>query len=711
MKQIVQDLQSGETILEEVPTPQVAPGQVLIKTHCSLVSLGTERMLVEFGKANWIQKARQQPGKVREVLEKIKADGLKPTVEAVFRKLGEPLPLGYCNAGEVIAVGQGVSEFKAGDRVASNGHHAEVVSVPANLVAKIPGGVTYEQASFTVIGAIALQGIRLVHPTFGETVVVTGLGLIGLIAAQLLQANGCRVIGLDFDDQKVALARQWGIKAYNVGDGTNPVTLVEELSGGVGADAVLITASTKSNDVIAQAARMSRKRGRIVLVGVIGLDIQRSDFYEKELTFQVSCSYGPGRYDDTYEQKGYDYPLPYVRWTEKRNFEAVLQAIAAGRLDLQPLITEEVDLSEYERIYGAMGASQSIASLLKYNGQLPENGSTVRVSERQFRGVSPVLGIIGAGNFTKAMIVPSLQKLKADIKYIASARGLSGTTTAKKFGIANSTTDYKDILSDEEVNAVLITTRHHAHADQAAEALRAGKHVFVEKPLALRLEELERVDAAYRESAATLTVGFNRRFAPFAQLAKKLLGESDAPINVVATMNAGFIPADAWVHDMATGGGRIIGEACHFIDLITFFTGSLVEAVVMNALGPAPGENTDNASILLRYRNGSQGVINYFANGSKAYSKERVEIYSQNRTIVIDNWRRAQFFGFKQGDKRAPQDKGHGEQFRLFLERLRKGGPATIGYEEVMNTSRAAIAAVGSLRSGAWELVVNHSGH
>ncbi len=703
MKQIIQDLKTGATILEEVPVPQVRAGQVLIRTHRSLVSLGTERMLVEFGKANWINKARQQPEKVKQVLQKVQSDGLKPTVEAVFRKLGEPLPLGYCNAGEVIAVGAGVAEFQVGDRVVSNGHHAEVVSVPKNLVAKIPDGVSYEEASFTVIGAIALQGIRLVQPTFGETVVVTGLGLIGLIAAQLLRANGCRVIGLDFDAQKVALAKSWGIEAVALSGETDPVRLVESATQGVGADAVLITASTKSNEVIAQAAQMSRKRGRIVLVGVIGLDIQRSDFYEKELTFQVSCSYGPGRYDDVYEQKGHDYPIGFVRWTEKRNFEAVLRAIATGQLQVQPLITEVVPLEQYQEVYGEMGKRQAIASVLSYSGAIEAAQTTVEVTPRSFAGQKGVLGIIGAGNFTGAMIVPVLHKLGAPVKYIASSRGLSGTTLAKKYGIANSTTNYKDILQDEEVDAVLITTRHDAHAGQVVEALQAGKHVFVEKPLALSHEQLDAIRTAYEQNGqSTLTVGFNRRFSPFIQDAKKQLGAEPGPINVIATMNAGFIPADHWVQDMEVGGGRIIGEACHLIDLISFLAGSQVEAVVMNALGPDPKENTDNAAILLRYQNGSQGVIHYFANGHKAYSKERVEIYSQGRNMIIDNFRKSRYYGFKSKGLKQSQDKGHKEQFRRFVTQLQQGGSSIIPFESVMNTSRAAIAAVESLKTGQW---------
>jgi predicted dehydrogenase/threonine dehydrogenase-like Zn-dependent dehydrogenase len=702
VKQIIQDLQSGNTILEEVPVPAIRRGCILIKTQHSLVSLGTEKMLVEFGKANIFQKVKQQPEKVKQVFDKIKADGLMPTLEAVFRKLGEPLPLGYCNAGEVIEIGEGVTDFKIGDRVISNGCHAEVVCVPKNLVAKIPDSVSYEEASFTVIGAIGLQGIRLLNPTFGERIVVIGLGLIGLITAELLYANGCEVIGFDFDQSKVDIAKRKGIKAYNIADGSNPVPIVLDLTDGVGADGVLITASTKSNEVISQAAQMSRKRGRIVLVGVIGLEMKRAEFYEKELTFQVSCSYGPGRYDDGYEQRGNDYPIGFVRWTEKRNFEAILQAIATKRLDVQPLITEVIDLEHYNQIYGSMAGSKSIASILKYSGKVNMQSSKVAIGNRNFSGQKGVLGLIGAGNFTGATVLPAMKKINANIKYITSASGLSSTTLAKKFGINYASTNYQDVLQDNEVDAVLITTRHNQHAQQVIEALQANKHVFVEKPLALTLDELEEIKKVYKQSNKTLTVGFNRRFSPFIQDAKKQLGNSNTPINVIATMNAGFIPANSWVHDLKVGGGRIIGEACHLIDLITYLTGSLVESVVMNAMGANPEENTDNANIILRYKNGSTGVINYFSNGHKSYSKERIEIYSQNRTIVIDNFRKSEYFGFKSSGLSKGQDKGHEEQFRKFVEQLKQGGSVIIPFDEIMNTSKAAIGAVISMKTGQW---------
>lgn len=703
MKQIIQDLSSGETILENVPAPMVRRGAVLVRTRRSLVSLGTERMLVEFGKASYLEKVRQQPEKVKQVMDKIKTDGLRPTLEAVFRKLGEPLPLGYCNVGEVIAVGAGVTDFKIGDRVASNGHHAEIVCVSQNLVAKIPDNVTYDHAAFTVIGAIGLQGIRLIHPTFGETIVVTGLGLIGLISGQLLLANGCRVIGLDYDEKKVALAKSFGIDAYTTGGDTNPVTLVESLTHGIGADGVLITASSKSNEVISQAAGMCRKKGRIVLVGVVGLDINRSDFFKKELSFQVSCSYGPGRYDENYEEKGHDYPIGYVRWTEKRNFEAVLTAIEKDQIQVESLITDRVKLDDYRQIYDNMSQSKSIASLLVYEEEGNQALQTqVVLNDMGFSGLKGVLGIIGAGNFTGSTILPMLKKVNAKVKTIASSKGLSGTTLAKKFGVALSTTDYRSILADRDIDAVIITTRHNAHARQVIESLQAGKHVFVEKPLALTMEELDEIDLVKKGSDKTLTVGFNRRFSPFILDARKQLGESDVPINVIAIMNAGFIPQDVWVQDTEVGGGRIIGEACHLIDLITSLTGSLVESVVMNAMGNHPSENTDNASILLQYKNGSTGTIHYFSNGSKSYSKERIEIYSQNRTIIIDNFRKSYYHGFKSSGMSRTQDKGHFEQFKLFTDRLKNGGPPIIPYEEIINTSRTAIAAVASLKSRSW---------
>ena len=711
MYQLIQNLKSGETLLENVPAPQVRAGQVLIHTSRTLVSLGTERMLVEFGKANLLSKARQQPDKVKQVFEKIQSDGLMPTLEAVFRKLDQPLPLGYCHVGKVVALGAGVTDLAIGDRVASNGHHAEMVCVPRNLVAKIPDGVSDDEAAFTVIGAIGLQGIRLLNPTLGETVVVVGLGLIGLLTAQLLRLNGCRVIGIDPDTTKLALAQTLGIDPLNPAN-ADVVRAVTELTGGVGADGVVITASTKTDEVMTQAARMSRKRGRLVLVGVVGLNLSRADFYEKELTFQVSCSYGPGRYDADYEQAGQDYPLPFVRWTENRNFQTILQLLGSGQLQVKPLITEVVPLADYQQIYGNMGrkgpgtGSGSITSLLRYPEATASPSVSVQLREVVAGPAAGVVGIIGAGNFAGSTLVPALQKAGATLHGIASANGLSGTLLAKKYGIATSTTDYHSLLNDPAVDLCVITTRHNNHARLTIEALQAGKHVFVEKPLVIYDDELPAVIAAQQAAEKTVTVGFNRRFSPTAQRAKALLGgdaSGAVPMNVVATMNAGAIPANSWVHDRAVGGGRILGEACHYIDLLTFLTGSRVVSVCMNAMGQHPSETTDSASILLRYENGATGVINYFANGSKAYAKERIEVYSQERTLILDNFKSLKGYGFRGfSGMSGGQDKGHTEQFRRLITTLRTGGAPLIPFADIINTTAATLAALHSQQEGRW---------
>ncbi|NVK04804.1 MAG: Gfo/Idh/MocA family oxidoreductase [Flavobacteriia bacterium] len=702
MKQIIQSFDTGATILEEVPAPIVSPGSILIRTKYSLVSLGTEKMLVEFGKANLISKARQQPDKVKQVLEKIKAEGLMPTLETVFNKLKQPLPLGYCNVGEVEAVGKGVTGFKVGDVVTSNGPHAEWVNVPQNLVAKVPDNVEPAHAAFTVIGSIGLQGIRLANPTFGETVVVVGLGLIGLLTAQMLLANGCKVIGVDLDQTKCDLAQKWGVKTINPRNGDDVVGSVLEETHQVGSDAVIITASAQGNELIRDAARMSRKRGRIVLVGVIGLDINRSDFYEKELTFQVSCSYGPGRYDDDYEQKGIDYPLPFVRWTEKRNFETILDALSRGNIDVKELITEKVPLESYMDIYGNMGKSSSIASILEYpQSEGNKAGSSIVVNEKKSEASKGVLGIIGAGNFTKMTMLPALDKTSARLKIIASSGGVSGTSMAKKHGIEVSTTDVENVMNDPDVDSVVITTRHNSHARFAIQALNANKHVFVEKPLALNSDELDDIVKAEATSKGTVFVGFNRRFSPHTQAIAKHVG--DGLMNINVTMNAGAIPSNVWVHDMKIGGGRIIGEACHLIDLCVFLTKSKVKAVNMQSMGLDVEENTDNASIFLKFENGSSAVVNYFANGSKAYSKERLELYSQERTYIMDNFRKTLGFGAKGfGKVKTKMDKGHKAQFNAYVNWLKNGGEPLIAFEEIVNVTKASFAAITSLKEERW---------
>ena len=539
MKQIVQLLKTGkaksETILEEVPTPRLSAGNILIQTSRSLVSAGTEKMLVEFSKANLIEKSRQQPERVKQVLDKIKSDGLIPTLEAVFSKLDQPLPMGYCNVGKIIDIGENVTEFKIGDRVVSNGAHAEVVSIPQNLVAIIPEEVNDDEATFTIIGSIGLQGVRLINPTLGETIVVFGLGLIGLITCQILKANGCRVIGLDIDQKKCEIAKKWGVNSINVVK-NDSVNAVKDYTRKIGADGVIITASSKSDKIVSQAASMCRKKGRIVLVGVVGLNFNRADFYEKELSFQVSCSYGPGRYDNHYEKKGVDYPLPYVRWTEKRNFETVLELIKNGLLDVKDLISEKVALKQYLKIYKNISSKQSIASILTYNDDKMSEilNDTIFLEQRTIEKQKGTVAIIGAGNFTKSTVLPILKKLQTNVKYIVSNNGLNGTQLAKKYGISASTTNYHKTLDDHDVDTVIITTRHNTHSKIVIDSLKKGKNVLVEKPLSINNEELNQIiDLLLNQKSKHLLVGFNRRFSAHSASIKNALGDSGPLISLL----------------------------------------------------------------------------------------------------------------------------------------------------------------------------------
>ncbi len=523
MKQILQNLNTGKTLLEEVPCPHAQSGHLLIRTAISLISAGTERMLVEFGKANLIEKARQQPDKVRMVLDKVKTDGLLPTFEAVRNKLDQHLPLGYCNAGVVIEVGAEVMGFAVGDRVVSNGKHAEVVSVPVNLCAKVPDKVSDEEAAFTAIGAIALQGIRLVQPTLGETVAVTAWDLLVLSTVQLLRAHGCRVLGLDLEPQKLALARQFGAQTVDLSQGEDPLAAAQDFSRGRGVDAVIITASTKSSEPVHQAAQMCRKRGRIVLVGLTGLELSRADFYERELSFQVSCSYGPGHYDPLYEEQGQDYPVGFVRRTAQRNFEAVLDIMAERRLNVAPLISHRFPLERMEEAYGLIaGNGPSLGILFEYPSEQEKPEVELRrplvrlTPAAQTSPQGAVVGLIGAGNYASQVLIPAFKAAGARLKSVASSTGVSGLHAARKYGFEETTTDTESLLADPEINIVVVATRHDSHARYVCEALQAGKHVFVEKPLALTRTELQAIEAAYSEASQRgqiLTVGFNRRFA------------------------------------------------------------------------------------------------------------------------------------------------------------------------------------------------------
>ena len=697
MKQVLQSLKTGATDVAEVPCPGVRRGQLLVRTANTLVSAGSERMLVNFGKANLIEKARQQPDKVRMVLDKIRTDGLMPTLEAVFGKLDQPLPLGYCNVGTVLEIGAGITGFAPGDRVASNGKHAEAVAVPVNLAAKVPDGVSDGEASFTVLGSIALQGIRLAHPTLGETVVVTGLGLIGLMAVQLLRAQGCRVLGLDFDPAKLALARRFGAEVVDLKVGEDPVAAAQAYSRGRGVDAVIITASTASSEPVHQAALMCRKRGRIVLVGVTGLELSRADFYEKELSFQVSCSYGPGRYDPNYEEKGNDYPVGFVRWTEQRNFEAVLDMMASGRLDVKPLISHRFSVDRAEEAYDLLsGDEPSLGILLDYPvpAALPEavlRQSTVTLPVAAAAAGQPaVLGFIGSGNYATAILIPALKAAGPRLKTVASGAGVSGVHAGRKFGFEATTTDSNSVFADADINAVVIATRHDSHAAYVQQALAAGKHAFVEKPLCLTEAELAGVEAAQAASGRMVMVGFNRRFAPQVQRIKALLAGVAGPKAFVMTVNAGAIPAEHWTQDSEVGGGRIIGEGCHFIDLLRFLAGVPVDGFSVQKMDSA---RSDTVSFTLHFTDGSIGTVHYLANGSKAFPKERLEIFAAGRVLQLDNFRKLTGFGWPGFSKMNlwRQDKGQKACAQAFLDAVARGGNPPIPFAEVIEVARLGI--------------------
>ena len=711
MKQILQSLKTGATAVADVPCPAVQRGQLLIRSSRTLISAGTERMLVEFGKAGWIDKARQQPDKVRMVLDKIKTDGLMPTVEAVFNKLDQPLPLGYCNVGVVLEAGQDREGFAVGDRVASNGKHAEVVSVPLNLCARIPDAVSDEAAAFTVVGAIALQGIRLVQPTLGEAVVVTGLGLIGQIAVQLLRANGCRVLGLDFDPARLALAQSFGAEVVNLAAGEDPVLAAARFSRGRGVDAVLITAATHSSEPMHQAALMCRQRGRVVLVGVTGLELSRDDFFRKELTFQVSASYGPGRYDPNYEEKGQDYPIGFVRWTEQRNFEAVLDLLADGRLDVQPLISHRFKLDQSEAAYAVVGGSEpSLGILLDYPRRDEQPDALLRQATVRLQadpaplspasgGQPPTIALIGSGNYATGVLIPAFKQAGARLATVASNAGVSGVHAGRKYGFAETTTDTASLMTDPKVDALVIATRHNSHARLVLQALEAGKPVFVEKPLCLTLEELADIAAVVspptEAAAPLLMVGFNRRFAPQVQKIKALLTGVSEPKAFVMTVNAGAIPEDHWTQDPDSGGGRIIGEACHFIDLLRFLAGCPIVAHSRIALDSATG---DTVSLQFGFADGSIGTVHYFANGSKAFPKERLEVFAAGRVLQLDNFRQLTGYGWP-GFKRMNlwrQDKGQKACAAAFVQAVQQGGSAPIPFAEILEVSRVTIDLAGS---------------
>jgi len=712
LKQILQSLKTGVTEVSEVPCPSAKHGQLLIRTSQTVVSTGTERMLVEFGKANLIKKALQQPEKVRMAVDKINTDGLMPTIDAVRSKLDQPLPLGYCNAGVVLD--SNVSEFEVGDRVVSNGNHAEVVRVPKNLCVKIPDEVDDETAAFTVLGAIGLQGIRLIQPTLGEAIIVTGLGLVGLMCVQILRANGCRVLGIDFDSHKCELARQYGAETVDLSKGEDSLIAAQHFSRGRGVDGVIITAASKSDDIMHQSAEMCRKRGRIVLVGVVGLNLRRDDFFQKEISFQVSASYGPGRYDSLYEEHGHDYPVGFVRWTEQRNFEAVLDMMACGKLEVKSLITHKFKIDDAIDAYKLLNDSSALGIVLEYPKTTEQKLRATSVelnttSEDKSKLISsiPIVGFIGAGNYASRTLIPAFKGSGAVLDTLVTSGGISGVHNGKKNGFRVTSTEINDIINNENINTIAIVTRHNTHANQVIAALDAGNNVFVEKPLALKLEELDLIDATYKNSQSRnprkLMVGFNRRFAPHIVKMKELLNAHRTPKTIIMTVNAGSVPGEHWVQDLNVGGGRIIGEACHFIDLMRFLIGSPIADHKSMMMGYAQGVEVrnDKVTINLSFVDGSFGAIHYLANGGSLFPKERVEVFCDNAVLQMDNYRVLSGYGWP-GFKKMKlfkQDKGQKACVKAFIESIVNGKESPISYEEVMESSRVSIEVANSLRN------------
>ena len=703
MQQIVQNIRSGRLSIATVPEPLARPGQVLIANTHSVISAGTEKLITDLAKKSLVGKALERPDQVRRVIEKLKNEGVMSTVQQVRDKLDSPMPLGYSSAGIVLACGAGVQEFKPGDRVASNGPHAGVVSVPRNLVARVPDGVPLEQAALATLGSIALHGVRLAHLGLGETAFVIGLGLIGQITVALLRAQGCRVIGTDLDAHKCDLAREFGADVATPGlSGPD----VEGLTGGLGADAVLITASTPSDGPITLAGEAVRKKGRVVAVGAVGLAVPRRPYYFKEAELVVSCSYGPGRYDAVYEERGHDYPAAYVRWTEQRNLQAIVDALACGRLDFSKLISHRFSIDEAKRAYDMISEAKErfLGIVLEYPAPLRATRAAARpqsISASHEIGV----GCLGAGNFARAILLPALRGNKGlRLESVCSGGGLSAAHVGGRLGFSRVVGSEEDVLSDPAVHAVFVLTRHDQHGTQVRAALAAGKHVFVEKPLGITLEEIDAIEAllATSERPPLLMVGFNRRFSPAAEQAKEVFAQVRAPLTVSIRFNAGAIPADHWTQDDAVGGGRIIGEACHAIDLATYLVGARVERVYAESIGLPNAISDDQCFITLRHTNGSITSIGYLAGGDKAFPKERVEVIGGGRVAVIDDFKRvtAAARGKVSTKQSLSQDKGHKGEIARFVQALQQGGRPPIPLDELLATSRASILAVRSLREG-----------
>lgn len=701
MKQLIQYFRTGELEIIETPMPKRTKKTLVIETLNSLISVGTEKMLLDFGKASLLNKAKQQPDKVKQVLTKIKTEGLLTTFDAVWNKLNEPIPLGYSNVGKIVEVAEMSDEFNIDDRVVSNGPHAEFVKVSQNLTAKIPENISDEHATFTVPGAIAMQGVRLFKPEIGETVVVVGLGLLGQLTLQILRANGCMVIGIDVDQDKVDLAQKMGFMAIKSTNLEENLNFVLQVSNGIGVDGVIITASTSSGDLLSQAAVMSRKRGRIILIGVIPISVPRNLFYEKELSFQVSSSYGPGRYDPLYEEKALDYPLPFVRWTAKRNMESFLQLLANDKIEVDHLITHRFEFENVKDAYKVIESDNPLGIVLHYTNEKktdkiilsPFGEGTTNIDPSKVR-----IGFIGVGNFAKMVLLPAISNTKAKIEMIASSDGLSAAIAAKKAGSPTIVSDEMLIYENEMVNTIFIATRHSAHKAQVLQSLEHNKHVFVEKPLAISLEEIKEIYKIHNMNQnIRLMVGFNRRFAPATQKLFNRIKNRKNPLSISVMVNAGPLPPDHWVHDAELNGGRIIGEGCHFVDLVRYLVGAKIESISAMSTKGYVGTDEDKVITTLMFEDGSHAAIHYLANGNKSFPKERVEVFSSEKVYVIDNFRSLKSYGDSIALRGLKQDKGHNQEVKEFLEAIENGKPNPIPIDEIYEVHLATLAIYKSL--------------
>ncbi|MBE3068456.1 MAG: bi-domain-containing oxidoreductase [Chloroflexi bacterium] len=720
MKQLLQNMKTGKTTIEEVPVPTPRIGQALVRVAASLVSAGTERMLVEFGEKSLVGKARSRPDLVRQVMDKMKREGVLPTVQAAFNRLDQPMVLGYSSAGQIVSLGDGMEGFKVGQRVACAGGgyavHAEYNVVPRNLLTALPNSVDFESAAFTTLSAIALHGFRLAKPQIGETVAIIGMGLLGILAGQIAATSGCRVFGIDTNPERVALASSLGLSAC-LRD--QAVDSAQAFTANRGFDVVLICADTSSNDPVELAAVIARDRAHIVATGAVGLSFPRKIYFEKELSFVNSRSYGPGRYDPSYEENGRDYPIGYIRWTEGRNFQAVVDLMASGKLKVAPLISHRYPIEKAAEAYEVITGKRKepfLGILLTYSEKEELKNNKVEFPAVHRPSSTVKLGVLGAGLFANATLLPAIKKIPdIELVGIASAGGLHAQHSAKKFGFAYATSSDDEILNDPNINTVAILTRHDLHADLVVKALQAGKHVFVEKPLAIDNIGLKKVIAALtidrgpqtetNSPSVTvhglLTVGFNRRFAPLAgQLAAHFAHRMDA-LYMHYRVNAGYIPLNHWTHDPAQGGGRVIGEGCHFVDFLTFLVGAAPVSVSAHALPDGGKYRDDNLSMTFTFPDGSIGVVDYLANGDKSFPKERLEVFCGGRVAVLDDFRALEMVhDGRRTVTRKAQDKGWYSEWVAFVRAIHEGSEPPIPYEQLVGVTKATFAAMESLRGG-----------